>query len=70
MTWRPSEDHDNEIRRWMKAKGWEVTRTNYNFDQEIYTWRHDLPAGKSPTLRISTGILLGGRAAREKESLG
>src|SRR5215204_1489960 len=33
MTWKPSEDHDREIRRWMKAKGWEVNRINYDSDR-------------------------------------
>jgi hypothetical protein len=57
MTWKPSEEHDREIRRWMKSKGWEVTRTNYDFDRRIYAWRHDQPGGKSPTLRISRRVL-------------
>jgi len=57
MTWKPSEDHDREIRRWMKAKGWEVTRTNYDAEREIYAWRHELPGGKSPTLRIARYVL-------------
>ena len=39
MTWQPSEDMDREIRRWMKAKGWEVNcRPEYDFDREIYAW--------------------------------
>jgi hypothetical protein len=57
MTWRPSEDVDREVRGWMKAKGWEVTRTNYDFDREIYAWRHGLRGGKSPTLRIARYVL-------------
>jgi hypothetical protein len=36
MTWRPIENIDREIRQWMKAKGCEVTRTNYDFSREIY----------------------------------
>ena len=35
------EKHDNEIPR-LRAKGWEVNRTNYDFDREIYAWRHEL----------------------------
>jgi hypothetical protein len=35
MTWKPSEDVDREIRQWVKAKGWEVTRTNHDTDREI-----------------------------------
>ena len=30
MTWKPSEDHDREIRRWMTGKESEVTRTHYD----------------------------------------
>jgi hypothetical protein len=41
----------------MKAKGWEVTATDYNFEQEIYSWRHQQPGGKSPTLRITRSVL-------------
>jgi hypothetical protein len=52
MSWRPSEDHDQEIRR-LGSKGWEVTRTNYDFDREIYASRHDMPGRKLPTLRIT-----------------
>lgn len=39
MTSKPSEDVDQSIRQWMKARGWEVTCTNYDFDREIYAWR-------------------------------
>jgi hypothetical protein len=46
----------------MKAKGWEVNRTNYDTDREIYAWRHELRGGKSPTLRISRRVLEGYRA--------
>lgn len=53
MTWNPTPDIDEEIRWWMKAKGWEVTATDYHFDQEIYSWRHQVSGGKSPTLRIA-----------------
>jgi hypothetical protein len=59
MTWKPSEDHDREIRRWMKGKGWEVTRTNFDAEREIYAWRHELRGGKSPTLRSSRRVLEG-----------
>lgn len=37
--------------------GWEVTATDYHFDQEIYSWRHQQPGGKSPTLRIARYVL-------------
>jgi hypothetical protein len=40
MTWKPSDYIDDEVRGWMKGKGWEVTATDYHFDQEIYSWRH------------------------------
>jgi hypothetical protein len=55
MPWQPSGEHDKEIRRWMKSKGWEVTRTIYDSDWGIYAWRHDVRGGPSPTLRISRG---------------
>jgi len=48
MTGKPSEDVDQSVREWMKTKGWEVTRTNYDFDGKVYAWLHDLPSGKSP----------------------
>jgi hypothetical protein len=57
MTWKPSRDVDQSVREWMKARGWEVTRTNYDSDREVYAWRHDLPGAKSPTLRISQKVL-------------
>jgi len=41
----------------MKARGWEVTRTNYDCDRRVYAWWHDLPGSKSPTLRISQKVL-------------
>jgi hypothetical protein len=41
----------------MKAKGWEVTKTDYHFEQAIYSWRHEVRRGKSPTLRIRRNVL-------------
>jgi hypothetical protein len=43
MKWKPTDDVDREVREWMRSKGWEVNRTNYNFDREIFAWRHQLP---------------------------
>jgi hypothetical protein len=57
MTWRPSEDIDEKVRAWMKAKGWEVTSTEYDFERETYAWRHEVGGGPSPTLRISQRVL-------------
>ena len=57
MPWKPSEEHEKEVRRWMTSKGWEVTRTNCDFKRGIYSWRHELPEGNSPTLRISRQVL-------------
>lgn len=57
MSWKPSEEHDWEVRRWMAAKGWPVTRTHYAADREVYAWRHELRGGKPPTLRISKFVL-------------
>ena len=41
----------------MRGKGWEVTATEYHFEQEIYSWRHEQPGGKSPTLWIARSVL-------------
>jgi hypothetical protein len=57
MTWKPTANMDEKIREWMKAKGWDVTATDYHFDQEIYAWRHQQRGGKSPTLRITRHVL-------------
>jgi hypothetical protein len=56
MTWKPTEDTDRAVRAWMKAKGWNVTRVNYDNDREVYAWRHDV-RGPSPTLRISRQVI-------------
>jgi hypothetical protein len=48
---------DQSVRAWMKAKGWEVTRTNYDFDREVHSWRHDVRGGPSPTLRVFFRVL-------------
>src|SRR5687768_18291429 len=57
MTWKPTDDIDEQVRGWMRARRWEVTATDYHFDQEIYSWRHQQPGGKSPTLRIARSVL-------------
>jgi hypothetical protein len=57
MMCKPSQDIDEEVRGWMKARGWEVTRTNYDLDREVYAWRHDVHGGPSRTLRISRPVL-------------
>jgi len=58
MSWKPKPDIDESVRQWMKAKGWEVTTTAYDFDREVYAWRHDVRGKKpSPTLRISQQVL-------------
>ena len=31
MNWKPRADVDEDVRNWMKAKGWEVTTTDYHF---------------------------------------
>lgn len=41
----------------MKARGWDVSRTNYDPDREVYAWRHDVRGVPSPTLRISRQVL-------------
>ena len=46
----------------MRARRWEVTATDYHFDQEMYSWRHQQPGGKFPTLRIARNVLKGNPA--------
>jgi hypothetical protein len=57
MSWKPSDHVDERVRGWMRAKGWEVTATDYHFEQEVYSWRHQQPGGKSPTLRVTRYVL-------------
>jgi hypothetical protein len=42
MMWKPSPDIDQEVRRWMKAKGWEVSRTKTMTSNRegFLRWRH------------------------------
>jgi hypothetical protein len=48
MTWKPSDDIDREVRAWMKAKGWNVTRFNYDSERKVYAWPHDVRAVHHP----------------------
>jgi len=32
-------------------------RPEYDFDREVYAWRHEVRGGKSPTLRIERKVL-------------
>jgi hypothetical protein len=57
MTWNLSAYLDDEVRGWMKEKGWEVTRTDYDFGSKLYSWRYSAPSGKSLTLRIAQQVL-------------
>jgi hypothetical protein len=58
MTWKPSADIDEQMRKWMNEKGWGVTRTEYDFDREVYAWRSEVRgSSSSPTLRISQAVL-------------
>jgi hypothetical protein len=57
MTWKPSVYMDEEIRRWMKAKGWMVNRTQYGARSRVYAWRREVGGGPYPTLRISRKVL-------------
>ena len=41
----------------MEARGWKVTAVNYDFDREVYAWRHEQRGGNSPTLRINRAVL-------------
>ena len=47
MAWKPADHIDEQVRGWMRARQWEVTATDYNFEQEIYSWRHQQLGGKS-----------------------
>ncbi len=58
MTWKPSDDRDRDIRRWMKTKGWEVNRRpEYDSERGVYAWCHEIRGSPSPTLRISRKVL-------------
>jgi hypothetical protein len=57
MTWKATDHVDEQVPAWMRARRWEMTATDYHFDQEIYSWRHQQPGGKSPTLRIARNVL-------------
>ena len=37
MTWKPTDHIDEQVRGWMRVKGWDVTATDYHFDQESTT---------------------------------
>jgi hypothetical protein len=41
----------------MKARGWDVSRVNYDFERQVYAWRHDVRGGRSPGLRIPRQVL-------------
>jgi hypothetical protein len=49
----------------MDAKGWEVTATDYHFEQEVYSWRHEIRGGNSPTLRIARYVLRSQELSRQ-----
>ena len=58
MNWKPSADIDENVRQWMRAKGWEVNcRPEYDSGREVYAWRHEVTSDNSPTLRVSRGVL-------------
>jgi hypothetical protein len=59
MTWKPTVDMDTEIRRWMKAKGWEVNHRPEHDEGDVYTWRHEFSPRSSYTLRITRQVLDG-----------
>jgi hypothetical protein len=55
---------DEMTRTWMKAQGWEVNSTDYDVEKEVYSWRHEVQEGPSPTLRISQKVLEDYRRSR------
>lgn len=57
MSWSPSAYTDNQVRGWMKAKGWEVSSTEYDSERMVYSWRHKDRRGKLITLRIAQPVL-------------
>jgi hypothetical protein len=70
MSWKPSEDADQEVRQWMKSKGWEVSGAEYDFEREIYAWKaRSVRSGHSPVLRISRQVLTDLRAFAVLEHL-
>jgi hypothetical protein len=57
LTWKLSADIDEQVRKWMNEKGWKVTRSEYDFDREVYAWRSEVRGSPSLTLRISQAVL-------------
>jgi hypothetical protein len=51
-------DIDENIQDWMKAKGWEVTRTpEYDSKKRVVTWFHEPQRGPAISLGISREVL-------------
>lgn len=57
MNWKPSDDTDYMIRKWMGHRGWDVHRTDYNHEQQFYSWRHELGGERAIVLRITRTVL-------------
>jgi hypothetical protein len=59
MNWKPPPDTDEEVRLWMKSKGWDVTGTEYDHERQTYTWRaRSVRSGHSPAISISRQVLV------------
>ena len=59
VNWEPPPETDEEVRLWMKSKGWEVMGAEYDFERQTYTWRvRSVRSGHSPTISISQQILV------------
>lgn len=59
MNWKPAPDTDQEVRLWMKSKGWEVTSAEYDADRQTYAWKaRSLWSQHSPTISISRQVLV------------
>jgi hypothetical protein len=57
MTWHPTDDTDYMIRKWMGHRGWHVHGTDFNHEQQVYSWRHQPGAGSTIVLRITRTVL-------------
>lgn len=44
--------HDRAAAAWLEDLGWPVTARHYDFDRDVFAWRHDA-AGMTRTLRIT-----------------
>ena len=53
---RELSEHDEAIRGWFEEQGWLVASSHYDFDREVYAWRHEAGTERI-TLRIARTVL-------------